>query len=416
MILKNKNTINSEIINNISSLSNSTPTYVYYENILKSRCNDLQNFIKILGVNAQIHYSTKANSNPNILKIINEAGISFDAMSEGEFLALEMAGVNLNKILFVANNLTEEDLKFVISKNLIPVLDSLDQVKLYGKLLLNGKFAVRFNLGIGAGHNSKTVTGGIGSKFGITEQDISELLDITHTYNLNLVGIHQHIGSGYDEPTKFIDGAKVLLEVANKYFNNLEFIDFGGGFGIPYKPDEKSINLEELALSFKPVLDEFLSTYSNKDVLFKFEPGRYIVAESSIIIGKVTSVKKNFEEIFVGTNVGFNYLIRPAMYESYHHISFIQANDELRNENIAITVSGNVCESGDILAKNRIVNILPEVGDFVVIEDTGAYGFSMCSNYIGKPKPAEVLVKEDNSIVLIRNKENIKNIFSEIII
>lgn len=387
-----------------------TPLYVYNENILRDRMHKVSQVITKYPYTA--NYSIKANTNIHILKLALEEGLNCDAMSVGEIKMLEKAGFPYERIFFVPNNVSSEEMQYAIERNIMTSLDSLSQLEQYGQLNPGGRCAVRINPGVGAGHHEKVVTGGKKTKFGISESDIPEIFRIVKEYNLTIAGINQHIGSLFMQPDPYLDAVTNLLRIA-KQFTNLEFIDFGGGYGIPYhKLDgEEDYPMEDFSKRLEPVLDEFVKEYGSTP-LFKSEPGRYCVAEGSVILGRVHATKVNSGKTYAGADIGMNVLVRPSMYDSWHDIEIIREGKVVsRDELKEINVCGNICESGDLLAKERM---LPEIkkGDLLCVLDTGAYGYSMCSTYNSRPRPAEIMITSKGEVKLIRRKESYEDLFS----
>jgi len=385
-----------------------TPVYVYNEDVIRAHMKSVAQVITKYPYTA--NYSVKANTNIHILKFALEEGVNCDAMSEGEIRMLEAAGFPYDRIFFVPNNVSGEEMQYAIDRNIMTSCDSLSQLEQYGELNPGGKCAVRINPGVGAGHHEKVVTGGKKTKFGISESDIDEIFKICDKYNLTIAGINQHIGSLFMEPTPYLDAVANLLRIA-KRFDNLEFIDFGGGYGIPYHKldDEKEYDMADFKKRLEPIIDSFVADYG-KAPLFKSEPGRYCVAEGSVILGRVHATKDNSGHHFIGTDVGMNVLVRPSMYDSWHDIEILRDGKPVSRKELApANVCGNICESGDLLCKDRP---LPkaEKGDLVCVLDTGAYGYSMCSTYNSRPRPAEVLVKSDGSLQLIRKRETYEDL------
>lgn len=389
-----------------------TPLYVYNEKILRERCRELKNLVKY--PNFSVNYSAKANSNLAFLEIVNEEGLNVDAMSPGEIYVELKAGFKPEQIFYISNNVSKEEMKFAIEHNVLISVDSISQLEQYGQINPGGKVAARFNGGVGAGHHEKVVTAGKKTKFAINPEYIPEVKEILKKYNLKLVGINQHIGSLFMEAEKYVEGVKAILNIA-KEFDDLEFVDLGGGFGIPYEKsnEQKRLDLETLGKSLDTVLEEFAKEYGKK-ITFKAEPGRYISAECCVLLGEVHSIKYNGEHKFAGTDIGFNVLQRPVMYDSHHDIEIYRKSDEKSEKEEPITIVGNICESGDILAKDRV---LPEVkkGDLIGIMDAGAYGYAMASNYNNRLRPAEVLIRENGEVVLIRERDTLEDLTRHLI-
>ena len=385
-----------------------TPLYVYNENILRDRMHKVSQVITKYPYTA--NYSVKANTNIHILKLAHEEGLKCDAMSDCEIRMLEAAGFEYERIFFVPNNVSDEEMKYAIERNIMTSLDSLAQLRRYGKLNKGGKCAVRINPGVGAGHHEKVVTGGKKTKFGISEEDIDEIFEIAKEYNLTIAGINQHIGSLFMEPTPYLEAVSNLLRIA-KRFKNLEFIDFGGGYGIPYHKldDEAEYDIENFKERLEPILDKFVEEYGYAP-LFKSEPGRFCVAEGSVLLGRVYATKTNAGKEYAGTDIGMNVLVRPSMYDSWHDAEIIRNGKVVKRDNLKeITICGNICESGDLLCKERPVPDIKEE-DIVCLLDTGAYGYSMCSNYNSRPRPAEVLITKTGEDKVIRKRETYEDL------
>ena len=387
-----------------------TPLYVYSEEIIRKHMHDVEQVITKYPYTA--NYSVKANTNIHILKLALEEGINCDAMSPGEITMLLKAGFPKERIFFVPNNVSEEELKFAVKEGIMTSLDSLSQLETYGTVNPGGKCAVRINPGVGAGHHEKVVTAGKKTKFGIQESDIPKIHEIAAKYNLTIAGINQHIGSGFLDPEPYLKAVSNLLRIA-RGFKDLEFIDFGGGYGIPYHKlsDEAEFPMDSFKKALEPILDEFVKDYG-KAPLFKSEPGRYCVAEGSVILGRVHAVKENSGVSYAGTDVGMNVLVRPSMYGSWHDIEILRDGKPVSRDVLKpVTVTGNICESGDILCADRE---LPEIkkGDLACILDTGAYGYSMCSSYNSRPRPAEVMITKNGEVKLIRRRETIEDLLA----
>jgi diaminopimelate decarboxylase len=386
-----------------------SPLYVYNESILRERCRELKALVDY--PHFFVNYSVKANSSLAILKIAREEGLLADALSPGEMFLNLKAGFKPEEIFFVSNNAGDEELRFAIERNILISVDSLSQLERYGKLNPGGKVAVRFNPGVGAGHHQKVVTGGSGTKFGVNAEYIADVKALLEKYNLKLAGINQHIGSLFMTGEPYVDGVKNLLEIA-KQFQGLEFIDIGGGFGIPYhKQDgEARLDLKALGEKLSPILNDFAAEYGG-NIAFKIEPGRYIPAECGVLLGKVNAVKHNGPKKFIGTDIGFNVLMRPVLYDAHHDIEVYRSSSIPSEKDETVTIVGNICESGDILAADRL---LPEIheDDVIGVLDAGAYGYAMGSIYNSRPRPAEIMIKEDGSVVVIRKRETLEQLLA----
>ncbi len=387
-----------------------TPLYVYNEQIIRRQMKRVSEVITKYPYTA--NYSIKANTNIHILKFALEEGINCDAMSPGEISMLLHVGFPKERIFFVPNNVTKEELQFAIDHDIMTSLDSLSQLETYGQLNCGGRCAVRINPGVGAGHSEKVVTGGKKTKFGIAEEDIDEIFVIAEKYHLTIAGINQHIGSLFMSPEPYLEAVSNLLRIALR-FENLEFIDFGGGYGIPYHKldDEAEYPMEDFKARLEPILDDFVEKYGYAP-LFKSEPGRYCVAEGGVILGRLTALKQNAGIHYAGCDIGMGTIVRPSMYGSHHDIEILRDGKPVARENLSpVTVCGNICESGDILAKDRDLPALQE-GDLVCLLDAGAYGYSMASTYNSRPRPAELLITPDGSAKCIRRRETMDDLLA----
>ncbi|MFY9497152.1 MAG: diaminopimelate decarboxylase [Halanaerobiales bacterium] len=385
-----------------------SPLYVYSEELIRKRCREMKGLLS--RENFRVNYSAKANTNLEILKIIRDEGLYIDAMSPGELIIEEKAGFKPEEILYVSNNLSPEEMQFVIEKGILLSVDSLSQLELYGQLNPGGRVVVRFNTGIGAGHHQKVNTGGKKTKFAIQAEFIPQVKEILAKYRLRLAGINQHIGSLFLGVESYLASARRLFQLA-KEFPGLDFVDLGGGFGIPYHPEEKRLDLVQLGQELEKAFEEFLAEYDNPDLILMVEPGRYIVAEAGNLLGKVYSVKENYGVKYIGTDLGFNVLMRPILYDSYHEVQVLKnpASKETSNKRERVNIVGNICESGDILAENRDLPLIEE-GDIVAVMDVGAYGFVMSSNYNCRLRPAEVLIDARGQDRLIRKRESYEDL------
>ncbi len=388
-----------------------SPLYVYNENILRDRCREIKNLIPYPWFN--VNYSIKANSNLELLKIIRNEGLNVDAMSPGEIFMLLKAGFNPSDILYIGNNVSADEMIFAIEKGVTVSVDSVAQLKLFGKLNPGGSVAVRFNPGVGAGHHEKVVTAGNKTKFGVQESLVNEVKEIAKKYYLKIIGINQHVGSLFLNGTPYLEGVKSLLQIASN-FDDLEFVDLGGGFGIPYKKQngEDRLDIADLGRKLSEILNEWMNEYG-REIKIKVEPGRYIVAESGVLLGSVNSVKINYGIKYIGTDIGLNVLMRPVLYDSYHEIEVYRDDSLILKEKSEkmekVTIVGNICESGDILAKDRELPIISE-GDILAVLDAGAYGYSMCSTYNLRLRPAEILIESNGKEKLIRRRDTLEDL------
>lgn len=387
-----------------------SPLYVYSERILRERCRELKRLSSWEGF--EVSYSVKANSNPHLLRIIRSEGLHADAMSPGELAMDFMAGYEPRQILYISNNNDQAEMLNALDHGCLISVDSLSQLEMLGRLRHGARVMVRINPGIGEGHHAKVVTGGADSKFGVAPTELGQMAALLKKYDLTLAGLNQHIGSLFMTPDNYLAAAALLLQIVDHLpadlFRNLGLIDFGGGFGIPYHKyeHEDRLNLEELGSGLHALISGWASS-SRFDGKFVIEPGRYVVAESGLLLGQVTAIKDNGHKRFVGTNIGFNVLMRPMLYGSWHDIENYSQDE--RGKPFLQTVVGNICESGDIIAKDRLLPpMLP--GDIIGVLDAGAYGFSMASNYNERLLPPEVLLPEKGAPRLIRRRQTLEDL------
>lgn len=385
-----------------------SPLYVYNESVLRQRCKEMMALVKQhkYGVN----YTPKANGNLALLQIIQSEGLDAEAMSPTEIHINLAAGFAKEQIFYISNNVSEDEMQFAINSGVLTSVDSLSQLEMYGRLNPGGRVAVRINPGVGAGHHTKVVTGGNETKFGINVELIPEIKVLLKKYNLTLVGLNHHIGSGFEDGSEYIAAAEVACEVALQ-FDTLEFIDFGGGFYINYHKLDggKRYDFSDVGKQLGELITRFTQKYG-REITFKTELGRYIVAEAGVLLGQVNTIKYNGTNKFIGTDLGMNVLVRPVMYDSHHDIEVYRKGELCSPANVEkATVVGNICESGDIIAKDRM---LPQVaeGDLLGVLDAGAYGFSMCSNYNARLRPAEVLIRENGEALLIRKRDTAEDL------
>ena len=363
-----------------------TPLYVYDLHTMRKRITNLKEKIGVYP-KTKFMYAIKANFNPVLVREIISHDIGIDAVSIDEVKLGLHCGVKPENLMYTENNITDNEVDEALKLGVLLNIGSLSRLKRFGEKHPGARVCVRFNPNVGAASHATNITGGPKTKFGISYKRVTEVLEIAAKYNLKIVGIHEHIGSGWLETDSPLAAMDVMLEIA-KQIPNLEFIDLGGGFGVPYKPDQKPLDLEYLGKMFNEKMSAFCKEYG-KEVNLKFEPGRYLVAEAGHLLTEVNTIKTNPEgRMFAGTDTGMHQLIRPAMYGSYHPIrNLSNQNGELKTYDIV----GNICESADFFAKDRE---MPEIreGDILSIDIAGAYGFCMAANYQFRPLPAEILI------------------------
>ena len=282
-----------------------------------------------------------------------------------------------------------------------------------GELAPGTAISIRFNIYVGGGHHSHVITGGPESKFGIDWEQAGEAQAVAAEGGLKVVGVHCHIGSGVLQAERFVQAVTNLLTVARR-FPGLEQVNFGGGIGIPYRQEQQELAVDRLGALLTAEYERFCAEYGARPALC-LEPGRFLVARAGTLLCRVTAVNQARKYLFVGTDSGFNHLIRPAMYGAYHEIEAVAPRPGAARPTV---LTGNICESGDVFTRGeegiepRSLPPLQE-GDLVAIRDTGAYGFAMASRYNSFPLPAEVLV-EAGRATLIRRRDTLDQLLTNV--
>jgi diaminopimelate decarboxylase len=379
----------------------STPLYVYDEERIRFQYHKLVHAFHQSDV--RIFYACKALSNINILRIFQQMGAGIDCVSLNEVQFALRAGFEPKTIIFTPNSVSFEDYREAVSLGVNINIDNLEILQQFGAAY-GGSYpvVVRINPHILAGGNIKISTGHIDSKFGISIDQVTEIIAIKKQTGLAIKGLHLHTGSEIKEVEVFLNGLNLLLDLSH-HFEELTVIDLGGGFKVPYKPDEKGANIEELGQKLFERLDQFQQT-NHRNFQIWFEPGKFLVSEAGYFLTKANIIKENPTRRFVGIDSGFNHLIRPMFYDAYHIIENISNTDgPLKTYNVV----GNICET-DTFAWDRT---LPEVspGDVLMFKNAGAYGFEMSSRFNSRARPAEVLVSKDETR-LIRKRETLDDL------
>lgn len=373
-----------------------SPLYVYHAEKITEQYEKLSQAFS--GHPTRFFYACKALTNINILKHLKSLGASLDCVSINEVKLGLYAGFQPKEILFTPNCVAFDEIKEAVSLGVNINIDSIAMLELFGNHYGDTyPICIRINPHIEAGGNYKISTGHIDSKFGISIHQIRHIVRVVKTTKLHIQGLHMHTGSEIKDINVFIQAMDVLLSVA-EHFDKLEFLDLGSGFKVPYKEGDRETDIQALGAKLNVAIKEFEQEYG-KPLEIWFEPGKYLVSECGYFVVSANVVKQTTATVFVGVNSGFNHLIRPMFYDSYHKIANIS------NPNGAeriYTVVGNICET-DTFAWDRVLNEVREE-DLLVFYNAGAYGFEMSSNFNSRLKPAEVLFK-DGQFTLIRKRE-----------
>jgi len=384
-----------------------TPVYVYDEHELERRARHL---LQVFSTSIPVFwlYAVKANDNPHLLERIAGYGFGFDTVSSEEMHLAMRFQPDRNRIFYTENNMTDEEMEAAYRAGVVLNIGSYSRLERYCMDHPDSSVCIRINPEIGDGHHEKVITGNKESKFGIGLDKLESVRALCTLHKVRIVGLHIHIGSGIQVPSNMVSAIQKLLQIAEP-FESIDFLNFGGGFPIPYKHEEVEFDFKEMAALVEPLL---LKEWNRRKqaIRFYFEPGRYLVASSGVLLTKVNAIKQQGEVTYLGCDTGFNHLIRPALYGAWHELINVDRFDQPTNR--CYSLAGNICESGDILAHNRL---LPEtqVGDLLAIADAGAYGIVMASMYNRRPLPAEILHTNQGDNKCIRNRWSMDQVLSE---
>nr|WP_298999554.1 diaminopimelate decarboxylase [uncultured Allomuricauda sp.] len=377
------------------------PLYVYDANKIESQFNRLSTAFSGVG-KLRLNYAAKALSNIAVLRLMNKLGAGLDTVSIQEVKLGLMAGFQPESIIYTPNGVSLEEIEEAAALGVQINIDNLSILEQFGNKFPNIPVCIRINPHVMAGGNSNISVGHIDSKFGISIHQIPHLLRIVELTNMNINGIHMHTGSDILDIDVFLYASEILFETA-KNFKNLEFIDFGSGFKVPYKMGDIETNIEELGKKLTTRFNQFCEEYG-KELTLAFEPGKFLVSEAGYFLAKVNVVKQTTSTVFASIDSGFNHLIRPMLYGSNHEISNI-SNPEGRERYYSVV--GYICET-DTFGSNRRINEISE-GDILCFKNAGAYCFTMASNYNSRYRPAEVLWYNGKAH-LIRKRETFDDI------
>ena len=373
-----------------------TPLYVYQAEKIKEQYQKLTAAFSTL--DTKFFYASKALTNINVLRYIKDIGCNVDCSSINEVKLALHAGFEPEHILYTSNGIAFSEIEEAVTSGVHINIDSLSNLEKFGKKYGHSyPVGIRIRPNIMAGGNLKISTGHDASKFGIPVNQLNQIEEIVKSTNLFIRTLHIHTGSDIKDASVFVKGIEVLFELI-PHFSELKVIDLGGGFKVPYKPGEMETDVTLLAQKIKETFDNHPVANSNKFQLW-FEPGKFLVSQCGYMLARVTVLKDTGSIVFAAVDSGLNHLIRPMMYDAYHHIENISNPD---GEMKTYTITGNICET-DTFAADRSLNEIRE-GDFLAFYNAGAYGFEMASNYNSRFKPAEVMIK-DGKVLLIRRRD-----------
>lgn len=377
------------------------PIYVYEGAKIQQQYTRLKNAFS--GVESlRINYACKALSNISILNLMRSLGSGLDTVSIQEVQLGLKAGFRTEDIIFTPNGVSMEEIEQVAAMGVQINIDNLSILEQFGTKHPNIPICIRINPHVMAGGNSNISVGHIDSKFGISIHQTPHVLRIVENTGMHINGVHMHTGSDILDIEVFLYAAEILFDTALK-FKDLDFLDFGSGFKVPYRPGDIETNIEELGEKLTERFHRFCETYG-KDLELAFEPGKFLVSEAGYFLTKVNAVKQTTSTVFAQVDSGFNHLIRPMLYGSHHEISNIS---NPKGKERFYTVVGYICET-DTFGSNRKIAEISE-GDVLAFKNAGAYCFTMASNYNSRFRPAEVLWYEGEAH-LIRKEENFEDL------
>jgi diaminopimelate decarboxylase len=384
-----------------------TPVYIYEQRRIEANYRRLKAAFEKHVKSLRVHYAMKANSALAVLRILEKEGAFIDAVTWNEVQLAMLANFPVERIQFTGVNVDNESLE--AASKLAPTItfDSVSQMDRMAKIRRTLSIAIRVTPEVGAGSHQKTITGHRGSKFGVPAADAVAAFLRAKQLGFNVVGIHAHIGSGWLEPEPFFEAAKVICGIAKKVEKEarirFEFVDIGGGFGVSYRPEDKDLDVEAVGAGVSAIFNEH---FGSSSTALAIEPGRYLVADAGYLLTRVTAIKDTPGGTFAGVDAGMNDLVRPAMYDAYHHIVPVHKMDLPFDKKF--NIAGPVCETGDIFGHDRAMPKLQE-GDVLAVLNAGAYGMTMASNYNSRGRGAEVLVW-DGQMRLIRKRETLEDL------
>jgi len=399
-------TLSNELLLKAAALYG-TPLYVYDAERIIYQYNLLKTSFHRSDVS--IFYACKALTNVNVLKVLKEQGSGIDCVSIHEVKLALHAGFDPSKIIFTPNSVALDEYAEATELKVNINIDNLNILEAFGTQFGHSyPVIVRLNPHIMAGGNLKISTGHVDSKFGISIDQVDQILSVVERTGIHIKGLHIHTGSEIKDIEVFVKGLKTVLELT-KFFPELTVIDLGGGFKVPYKPDEVGTDMEKLGMSLAETLEEFGKTSGKKFEIW-FEPGKFLVSQCGYFLVKANVLKTAPTRTFVGVNSGFNHLIRPMFYDAYHKIQNI-SNPEgaMKTYNVV----GNICET-DTFAWDRELNEV-RPNDILLFSNAGAYGFEMSSRFNSRARPAEAMVTS-GEMKLIRRRENFEDILQGVIL
>ena len=381
-----------------------SPLFVYDTEKIISQYHKLQSAFSSVK-QLKINYATKALSNISILKVFKSLNAGLDTVSAQEVQLGLKAGFNPQDIIFTPNGVSLDEIEQALGLGVQINIDNIDILELFGQKHPDVPVCIRMNPHVMAGGNSKISVGHIDSKFGISIHQLPHIHRVVENTGMLINGVHMHTGSDIYDIDAFLRATEILFNVAAS-FENLEYIDFGSGFKVPYKEGDIQTDIEELGEKLSKRFNDFCVEFG-RELTLMFEPGKYLVSEAGRFLVQVNVVKQTTSTVFASVDSGLNHLIRPMFYDSYHHIENVS---NPKGKKRFYTVVGYICET-DTFGTNRQICEIKE-GDILSFRNAGAYCFSMASNYNSRYRPAEVMIYKGKDY-LIRERETIEDIYNK---
>ncbi|MDR5656895.1 diaminopimelate decarboxylase [Halodesulfurarchaeum sp. HSR-GB] len=378
-----------------------TPAYVIDLDRIRENLDRLQTAFP----DARLLYAVKANAGRAVLQTLADAGVGAECASAGEVRRALEAGFDPANVQYTPVNAPARDLDAVLVGGGAPItitVDAMDTIDRLAERGFDGGVAIRIHPGTGAGHSDAVATGA-DAKFGIPVDRVPEAVAAGTEQGLDVVGLHAHAGSGILDDGLAAHRAVVetIASVATDLDTDLEFVDVGGGFGVPYRPDEEPLDLDAIATATREAL-------AGVDAELRIEPGRYLVADAGVLLTRVNTVKPAGDGVLAGVDAGMTDLLRPALYDAYHPVKSLTGDQAGETETVSVV--GPICESTDVLARDRRLP-KPERGELYGVGFTGAYGIEMASQYNSRPR-APVIAMEDGSTKLVRRRETVEDVIN----
>lgn len=391
-----------------------TPLYLYSQSRIEANYRRLVAAYRAHYSKFQVYYAVKANSNPAIVELLAREGAGADASCIAEIKIAEGRAIPSERILYSGVYNSNSDLRYAVENRVRLNLEDVSQLERLSSIGVPSFLCFRINPGVGGSGAEGLIFAGPDAKFGIIERDVELAYRRAQELGVERFGIHMMTGSNILSPPYFEGVVEKLLDIAGPISQKLgiafDFIDIGGSLGVPYRPEEAELDIDEVARGVVAKLRQKLDQYKMGEPELIHEPGRYLVCDAGILVTRVTSIKRGYKK-FIGLDAGMQTLLRPALYGAYHHILYV--NDLDAEGDDLVNLVGQVCENSDIFAKDRKLSSKIAVDDLLAILNTGAYGYCMSSQYNSQPRAAELLVHRGKA-ALIRERESFEDLLSKV--